>query len=283
MTAAEIRKLLLAWRNRDGGWGYYPSKRSRLEATCWSVLALRDAGLVAPFAEWPKQDGLLLEQVGGTLNYTFNGLALVTMVAIGQASSEPARNVLAALRVAKGKAIEPSTVNRQDNSLQGWSWVADTFSWVEPTACCLFALKSYARRTGEPVDASRVEVAERLLRDRMCVDGGWNYGNSNMLGSELHAYVPTTALVLLALQDRASAAWVQLSLEWLARHALTEQSTLALALATLALDVHGRPTGDVRRALIDMVSITLSFQQIAVLAAAACALDDKHDATPFVL
>ena len=48
----------------------------------------------------------------------------------------------------------------------------------------------------------RLEQAERLLFDRQCAGGGWNYGNSEVLGQKLHAYVPTTALALLALQDR---------------------------------------------------------------------------------
>ena len=32
---------------------------------------------------------------------------------------------------------------RQDGSLQAWSWVDGTFSWVEPTAWCLLLLKKW--------------------------------------------------------------------------------------------------------------------------------------------
>ena len=50
---------------------------------------------------------------------------------------------------------------------------------------------------------TRIRDGEAVLRDRVCVDGGWNYGNSNVFGKNLPAYIPTTAIALLALQDRA--------------------------------------------------------------------------------
>ncbi len=36
----DMRRALLSAANADGGWGYYPGKASRLEPTCWALLAL---------------------------------------------------------------------------------------------------------------------------------------------------------------------------------------------------------------------------------------------------
>ena len=77
-----------------------------------------------------------------------------------------------------------------------------------------------------------------MLADRCCVSGGWNYGNSNVLGKELSPYVPTTAVALLALQDRPALPEVARSLEWLAANWHRERSALALSLTLLAMQAH---------------------------------------------
>ena len=47
----------------------------------------------------------------------------------------------------------------------------------------------------------RIRQGELLLYDRMCADGGWNYGNTKVLGEHLPPYPETTALALIALQE----------------------------------------------------------------------------------
>jgi hypothetical protein len=144
-----------------------------------------------------------------------------------------------------GTAAENGNTNRQDNTLRGWSWIEGTFSWIEPTSLCLLALKK-SQATLHPRERSaRIDEAERMLLDRVCRTGGWNYGNSNMLGQELHAYVPTTALALLAMQDRREHPAVQQSLEYLVRQRLSEQAGMALALTSMCLGVYGAPAADV--------------------------------------
>ena len=76
-----------------------------------------------------------------------------------------------------------------------YSWTAscEKVERTEPTAWSLVALRKCAR-AGLPVEVSRLNEGEMVLADRCCETGGWNYGNSNMLGKELRPYVPTTAL-----------------------------------------------------------------------------------------
>ena len=209
MDMHDLTGLLIAGRNADGGWGYYRHKKSRLEPTCWAVLALTATGNDRAAAgealrQWPARDGLLLERAGGEPNYGFQGLALLALHAAAIEHRDGNRALLDGLQRVKGLAFEPSPINRQDNSIQGWSWIDDTFSWVEPTAWCLLALKRCAQPSPSRIDPVRIRDAERLLVDRSCRGGGWNYGNSNMLGKELAPYVPTTAVALLALRDRGS-------------------------------------------------------------------------------
>ena len=73
-----------------------------------------------------------------------------------------------------------------DPSFKGWPWRPDNASWIEPTAHALVASES-----GVPKQAAtrelreRIESGERMLLDRRCSDGGWNYGNRSVLGVEL--------------------------------------------------------------------------------------------------
>jgi hypothetical protein len=192
-------------------------------------------------------------------------------------------SLIGGLQRVEGIALARSTSNRQDNTLQAWSWTAGTFSWVEPTAWCLLSLKKCARIPGVRVNSSRLDQAERLLIDRSCVGGGWNYGNAVVLEQELKPYVPTTAVALLAMQDRQAHPAVGRSLNYLEQHATSERSGTALALASLALLVCGRWSGRVQAALVEQLPITMDLGNHAAIALAYSALAPEHTHAAFSL
>jgi hypothetical protein len=269
-----LREFLLRARNTDGGWGYRPGTASRLEPTCWASLALGRTVDHEVLERWPCAEGLLLERHGGTPNYAFQGQALIVLRALTLDHAAGNRTLLAALERVKGTALPPSTVNRQDNSLQAWSWIDGTFSWVEPTAWCLLALKQWSATPGAIGDRTRIAVAERLLLDRCVATGGWNYGNANMLGQELKPFVPTTALTLLSLQDRKSLPEVARSVAFLEREATSERSGTALALALMALRAYGLSTDAVRDTLAGQLPTTLKIGKVASVAMSLYALSE---------
>ena len=200
-----LRDQLLKARTGDSGWGYEPGRTPRLEPTCWALLALRTSHLGAGriLAEWPAPAGALLEQRTGLPNWSFHALALATRLVLGDAPVAELKRLADALVEARGVTLQPSPIQRQDNRLQGWSWIDGTFSWAEPTAWAVFALKKCHALGIVPKGASmRILDGESLLQDRVCAGGGWNYGNSNVFNKNLPAYIPTTAIALLALQDR---------------------------------------------------------------------------------
>jgi hypothetical protein len=102
--------------------------------------------------------------------------------------------------------LRPQTV-AFDPALGGWPWEAGTSSWIEPTAHALMALGRAAGHVEHGGLRDRMDVGKRMLLERRCRDGGWNYGNRRVLGADLPSYPETTALALMALDGHASVKW----------------------------------------------------------------------------
>ncbi len=277
--AAHLERSIVQATGADGAWPYYAGRASRIEPTCWAVLGLSVAGAEPAATERglsylrrvQQPDGMLLEDGVGTVNYGWNGLALLTDVIASGPSSDSWRDRLVETLLQTKGVVLPDTFDiRQNNQLQAWSWTEGTFSWVEPTALCLLALKKAG--VSGPAVAARVEEAEAVLFDRVCDVGGWNYGNSQVLRQDLRPYVPTTALALLALQDRRSHAVVQRSLDWLAEHATTEPAAMALSLAILCLQAFGRPVDAPRALLVEQQARTDFLGNVHLMSMALVAL-----------
>ena len=81
-----------------------------------------------------------------------------------------------------------------DTSLKGWPWVENTYSWVEPTALSVIALRA-TRNEKHP----RAIEAIKMLMDRQMPKGGWNYGNIKVFGDELHSMPGPSGIALQAL------------------------------------------------------------------------------------
>lgn len=245
--ASTLTGRLLSMRNPDGGWPYYSRKTSRLEPTCWALLAQQAAGenvSLDVLRQWPRREGWFVDRSSDAVNVAFNGLAALTLAAL-RSTPEFSGPLLSALVASKGARIDASRINRQDNSLQGWSWTSGTFSWIEPTAWGMLGLKRLTRPPRGPEVSGRLDEAERLLFDRVCRQGGWNHGNSNMLGTELPPYQSTSALGLLALGDRRDSEPAMRTLRYLERNRMSERSAISLGLTRIALGIFGRPADDV--------------------------------------
>jgi len=289
---AGVRTALVTARNPDGGWAYARGKGSRLEPTCWALLALAHSDGQEPDVDvlrvWRQRDGWLADVAGVPPNHAFNALAALTLLQTGPTVSH-AYALGARLVVSKGIRARQAREFRQDNSLQGWSWIDGTFSWVEPTAWCLLLLKKLRARGSSrlPGADERIDVGERLLLDRACDVGGWNYGNSNVYGQELWPYVPTTALALLAMQDRRDHPVVEKSLQQLQRDVRTERSAVALALSIVCLRVYGLApdvlAGDLLDLSTDSGPMASQADDLLGLAMTLYALVDARAAALFTL
>ena len=280
-----LRRALAVAADRAGGWPYYAGKSSRIEPTGWALLALAESSdgnaaswrrFAAPHLLWlanaQRGDGLLVDFPGAPPNFTANGLAACVLAHLFVTSAfrgtTDARvpdlpRLLDALVAAKGVSVDAPDP-RQDNTLQGWPWMPDTFSWLEPTCWCVLALKKAgAQVTGA---SARIQEAERLILNRTCESGGWNFGNASVIGQDLRPYVPTTALALIALHDGGDVAEVARSAVWLREARLKEPSGMALALTAIWLRLAGSPADDVDARLADDVDRAERVGNLQVLA-----------------
>ena len=138
-----------AARNPDGGWPYYAGKTSRLEPTAWALLALRrraSAVSLDPLLAWPRRDGWFLDRSSDEVNVGFNALVGGGSGALDAPSPDRSdwRRALVDARGQTAPAVRPATcrttASRAGRGLSG------TFSWVEPTALGLLALKRLGAR-----------------------------------------------------------------------------------------------------------------------------------------
>lgn len=278
-----LRGLLAHTRNPDGGWPYYAGRQSRIEPTCWALLALRDAEAARLLLQWRASDGLLIEPQIGSVNFAFNGLAALALADRQESHSAIAsRGIVTALLARKGVVINEHPAIKQNSSLQGWSWTEGTFSWVEPTAWCTLAAKKLAHGDGAARD--RITEAERMLRDRACKGGGWNNGNTEIYGQNLLAHVPPSAAGVLAMQDQPNDPIVKDAVTFLRREGIREGSSTALALTWLALAAVRVSTLDLAAKLRARLEIVESLGNITIAALMTYVLDlDERAAQPSAL
>jgi hypothetical protein len=186
---------------------------------------------------------------GAPPNTAFNALAALTLLQ-DPSTASGAEPIIGSLIQTKGLRLDQVDVLRQDNSLQAWPWVDGTASWVEPTAWCLLLLKKVRSKSPTPEAAERIQVGEQFLFDRVCHDGGWNYGNKEVYGTKLWPYVPTTAVALLAMRDHRHHSVVTRSLEQLQKDVVSERSVVAVALTIICLRAYGLETQALEQAVI---------------------------------
>jgi hypothetical protein len=111
----------------------------------------------------------------------------------------------------------------------------------------------------------------------MCKGGGWNYGNSVVLGKVLAPYPDTTAVALIALQDHHTAEANQQSLSAL-RHILSHvQTGLALSWSILCLALYGHDVSGWQELLTQNYEQTNFLGETKTVALAVLAL---QNATP---
>jgi hypothetical protein len=208
----QARFQLQSLRCREGNWGYKLGGRAGVEPSVLSSLGLvasghrasaaSDLACARATAEWMtailRSDGSLpvvaeVETPAWTTPY-----AMLLWNAVG-GYEEPRKRARASLLHVQGQSlprdVDTAGVIGHDPTVRGWPWVESTHSWVEPTALATLALCREGLH-----DHGRVRAGIHVILNRSIQSGGWNYGNSAVLGRALRAQPGPSGLALLALK-----------------------------------------------------------------------------------
>jgi hypothetical protein len=244
---AHIERLARAER-----WTYRAGAESSAEPAAWTAVALVACG-DAEAALRPAQWLADLQQSNGSVGINADedeprwptALAMLAWSLVDRAApSDRFRTHIeraAAWSLAEhGKPAARSPQIGHDTTIVGWSWAADTASWLEPTCCFILGLTAAGF-----ADHPRVNQGRRLVADRLLPEGGANYGNTIVLGQALLPHLAPTGIAMLALagahegDDR-----VERSLAYLERAVGPTTAPASLSWACIGLSAHRRrPAG----------------------------------------
>jgi len=217
---------------QEGIWGYHPGGAPFAEPTALATLALvahQRPPASRHLASIQQTDGA----VGLSAKLAFprwpTPLAILAWLAD---EGEPERIARACdyLLTVEGATFPNDDTVGQNTEIVGWPWVAETHSWLEPTSYCLIALGLAGHGTH-----ARVQEGQRLILDRICAGGGWNYGCPAQLGNAAQAFPAPTGIALLALRDRRDDTALASSVRFLASRVSATRSPVSLSWGLLGL------------------------------------------------
>ncbi len=227
----------------QGGWSYRTGSPAAAEPTALVCLAMIRHGIRPD--HW--QHGLTMlarvqEKHGGIPSAPVadspcwpTGLTIAAWTAQSEKPDHEHRHSVARaaqwLIHTRGRAapLRPD-ITGHNSQLQGWSWVENTHSWLEPTAYGVLGLRAVGKD-----HHPRTLEAVALLRDRMFSSGGWNYGNTRVLGRTLRPFPGTTGIVLTALAGERDIASIDPSIQYLHGELQHVRSPMSLAWGVIGL------------------------------------------------
>jgi hypothetical protein len=285
-------------QNADGGWGFHPGSESRVEPTCWAILALQASGdtLVSAgtldrgfqfLREAQLADGSWAASPEVTTGCWVTSLACWVLTADAHSHEAVAAGLKwlcddwprdsAPWRRLIARFSSQHKISAQDDSLRGWGWTPRTSSWVEPTSFVLILLARAPREAWPSGAEQRRELARRMLYDRICPGGGWNCGNPMVYGVAGEALIVPTVWALLALRDEPTRPEFLMSLDWLEKNVEDVRGAGSRALARIGLEMCGRKWPATDTTFADFYNRNEFFQSVPVAGWACLALCKQHE------
>jgi hypothetical protein len=297
MQPKSLAGLLLTRQLRSGGWSYFGSQQSSVEATSLAVMALSTESPDAArsgldqMLDLQRGEGAWPAFVGDSEASWTTALMLCALNGTGEFTSarEKAFHWLVAERGREAHWLwrwKFKTTDRNvrfDPDKYGWPWISGSASWVIPTAFSIIALKQFTVCNRSEASEKRIHLGVEMLLDRACVDGGWNSGNSIVYRVPLRPHVEATAIALLALQDERRGELIRRSLAWLEKEAASVDSVSSLAWCILSLFVYQVPVGGLKNRLAAILGDGRDIRNNATLGTALLALKCGEMIHPFVV
>lgn len=260
--------------------GYRAEKTPATEPTALTSLALHafdhpEAALqgAMKLAQWQSPDGSVGVRPLEPTPIWPTSLAMLAWMQMNQAEKfQPHLNAAAAITLREqGKKLDKQDYSQigHNGQLVGWSWAANTHSWIEPTILHLLSLQALGKG-----NHPRVREAIALLIDRQLPGGGCNYGNTSVLGQMLRPHLQPSGMLLLAIVgEEDPSGRVSKSVEYVAQAVNAQSSTASLCWGLIGLAAAKRRPADADAWLAQAYKRTVDGdqapQKFALLAQAA--------------
>jgi hypothetical protein len=260
---ADALAFLLRSKMDNQAWfPYIPGGECSLEATAWSLIALRQEEKVSlsgldymAHCQNAADGGWSTKPGAGRSDWTAGPVLLcmrLLSATYPQRSTPQIKNAVSKglfyLLDSRVEFFGPTArllllMSKGPEGLayaRGWPWDPSCFHWLEPTSYCLLALK--LPQSPEKEEQQKViKFADKFITEHACQGGGWNYGCEQSLGAMLPPFRLTTAEALLALQDNRSDKSIAPALAYLKGLSRQDSSSLSLAVSILALSAYDEP------------------------------------------
>ncbi|TKJ37309.1 MAG: hypothetical protein CEE38_07345 [Planctomycetes bacterium B3_Pla] len=191
----------------------------RSDATCWAILALEAARAQKQLIHKARGHLTSVQSKDGRVGLTpehpevYWPTALAILAWQGSPEHRDARTKAIRFIVGYSEILSessPKEIIGYDTTIRGWSWTEKSYSWVEPTALAVIAL-----RTAGHKGHRRVQDGVDLLMDRQFPDGGWNVGSTVVFGNALNPMPENTGMALQALSGLVPKKRVESSIRYL--------------------------------------------------------------------
>ncbi len=261
---AEARRGLLERARGDKSWGYQLRSRGEVEPTALAALSLEAAHALAPSVdetESRREQAAVSDALAWLASHQGNDGAVRASMStaagepvwatplalrawsVSEDFAEPRRRAVAWLLNRVGKIIPKDSpdvrIVGHDLTIVGWPWVEQTHAWLEPTAYALIALRGEAIATHP-----RIEAGLRLIDNRALPSGGWNYGNSLVLGRALRPQPAPTGVALVALAGQPRTPTIDRALAYLQQKWPMIEAPASMSWSVLGLDAWGKRPRD---------------------------------------
>jgi hypothetical protein len=229
------------------GFSAMPGGHYRTDATAWAVMALSVAGATQDSLRSSRHHLAMSQMENGAVSLSPDHPDAIWPTSLAILSWKDSHEFINFLDMATGFLLKttgqhftrmPGIPTGHDPALKGWPWISDTYSWVEPTALAVIALRVSGYEKHE-----RTQEAVIMLMDRQLSRGGWNYGNTTVFGKELNPMPETTGMALSALAGLVPESQVERSLNYLNNYIDHAKTPMSLGWGFLGLGSYGRRSG----------------------------------------
>ncbi len=235
--------LLHSAQQPNGGFPYHLGENSRPDTTAWAIMALSAYAFDhetcnrgrAYLASQQTNDGRVSISSSHPQASWPTPLAIFAWESIPQYQEAQSRAVdyLIGFTGQHFSNPDPSIIGH-DTSIPGWPWIADTHSWVVPTALALLALQEVGLSTHP-----RVIAGQQMLINRQLTNGGWNFGSTTVFRKETHPLPECSAIALQALAGTTPIRDVKRSLDYLLHELPHLRTPISLGWTLLGLGAWG--------------------------------------------